>query len=678
MFMQQIIHKIFSLVLVLSFLFTTGCRKEELVFRPSESQVTEGETLQNITGFYLLNQGNMGSNKASLDYFDYESGRYFKNIYADRNPGVVHELGDVGNDLKIYGDRLYAVINCSHMVEVMDVRTAKHIGQVSIPNCRYITFKDNFAYVTSYNGPVQIDPNSRPGYVAKIDLSTLKVVDDCIVGYQPQDLAIVGNKLYVANSGGYRAPDYDRRVSVIDLSDFELIKWIDVDINLNRMAVAPNGDLYVTSQGDYKTQFSRTYVIDTEKDEVKKALPGLAATSMAPYGEQLYIIGDDFNDVTKEHRVSYSVWNTETMALEKSNFIVDGTDVSIQVPYAIAVNPENGDVFVTDARDYVTPGTVACYWPNGVRKWSTVTGDIPACVAFTTEKVLGLGASEDSSSPDDSSDGEDWMPYSKVYEYLPAPGQFINAQEIGGEKISSMAEACEYADGQMKGGNVVSLGGFGGYLVVGFDRPVRNVGAYEIAVRGNAFDGSSEPGIVYVMQDVNGNGLPDDVWYELQGSESDKSETRSDYEVTYYRPEGAGQDVKWVDNYGDNGVVTYNMYHRQSSYYPSWVKADSYKLCGTCLKANTYMVGSIWRNGSYAWGYADNFSSVIRAGLEGKENKDRMNYFRIDDAVDENGAPANLDKIDFVKVQTGVNFCAGDIGEVSTEVGLVLSLIPEI
>ncbi len=117
----------------------------------------------------------MGSNKATLDYFDYETGIYHKNIYAERNPGVVQELGDVGNDIQIYGNKLYAIINCSHFVEVMNVETAKHITQISIPNCRYIVFKDKYAYVSSYAGPVKIDPNARLGYVARVDTTTLTV-----------------------------------------------------------------------------------------------------------------------------------------------------------------------------------------------------------------------------------------------------------------------------------------------------------------------------------------------------------------------------------------------------------------------------------------------------------------------------------------------------------------------
>ena len=57
----------------------------------------------------------------------------------------------------------------------MDAATARHIGSVSVPNCRYIVFKDGYAYVSSYAGPVETDPNYRLGYVARIDTTTLQV-----------------------------------------------------------------------------------------------------------------------------------------------------------------------------------------------------------------------------------------------------------------------------------------------------------------------------------------------------------------------------------------------------------------------------------------------------------------------------------------------------------------------
>lgn len=246
-----------------------SCRKDDPVLPSEPTLVNPWEQVTgDIYGFFLLNEGNMGTNQASLDYYDYETGVYTRNIYGERNPYEVKDLGDVGNDIQIYGDKLWAVINCSNYVEVMDVNTAKHITKIAIPNCRYLAFKGKYAYVSAYAGPVQIAPDARIGYVAKIDTASLQVVDECIVGYQPEEMAIVGDKLYVANSGGYRVPNYDRTVSVIDLKTFTEEKKIDVAINLHRIQPDNYGNLYVSSRGDYYEIPSKTFIIDTSTDEV--------------------------------------------------------------------------------------------------------------------------------------------------------------------------------------------------------------------------------------------------------------------------------------------------------------------------------------------------------------------------------------------------------------------------
>ena len=373
-----------------SIVLLCSCRKEESIISSTSTGVTNGEKTESIKGFFLLNEGNMGSNKASLDYFDYETGIYHKNIYAERNPGVVKELGDVGNDIQIYGDKLYAVINCSHFIEVMDVNTAKHITQISIPNCRYITFKDKYAYVSSYAGPVLIDPNARLGYVAKIDTLTMKVVDTCAVGYQPEEMVITGDKLYVANSGGYRVPNYDRTISVIDLKTFKVTKTIDVAINLHRMEIDKYGYLYVSSRGDYYGTPSKTYIIDTRTDTVVDELSLLPNSNMTLSGDSLYIYSTEWSYLTNSNTISYAIYNVKTRRTVSRNFITDGTEKSIKIPYGIAVHPETHEIYVTDAKDYVTPGTLHCYTPEGKRKWSITTGDIPAHIVFTHKRLKDL------------------------------------------------------------------------------------------------------------------------------------------------------------------------------------------------------------------------------------------------------------------------------------------------
>jgi hypothetical protein len=236
-----------------------------------------------------------------------------------------------------------------------------------------------------------------------------------------------------------------------------------------------------------------------------------------------------------------------------------------------------------------------------------------------------------------------------------------------------MEAAIAYAEKRMNDNNWVSLGGFGGYIVVGFDHSIDNSGDYDLAILGNSFSGSSEPGIVWVMQDENGDGEPNDTWYELAGSETGKAETVQNYAVTYYRPSGAGMPVQWSDNLGNLGEVDYlAQFHRQDYYYPLWIETDSYTLTGTCLAPRNYDAsgnGSYWVNAEYEWGYADNFSPTDRVGEGDNSNAvANTNFFNISNAIDCDGEPINLEFIDFVKVQCGVNAKSGWLGELSTEV----------
>lgn len=369
----------------------SSCRTDDEEMIPSqEEDVNNNEASDKIQvkGFFLLNEGNMGSNKCTLDYYDATTGTYHRNIYAEVNPGVVKELGDAGNDLQIYDGKLWAVVNCSHFVEVMDASTAKHITQISIPNCRYITFHKKYAYVSSYAGPVQIDPNARLGYVAKIDIESMQVVDTCTVGYQPDELVIHNGRLYVANSGGYRVPHYDRTVSVIDIASFKVIDTIDVGINLHRMEVDKRGYIWVSSRGDYYGMGSKTYVINTETNMVCDSL-SVANSEMTLAGDSLYIIGSEWSYVSNTWKVTYHIVNTANHQVMTERFITDGTEKDIHMPYGVAVNPETHEFYVTDAGNYVSPGYLYCFSPEGKQKWRVRTGDIPAHFAFT-DKALEL------------------------------------------------------------------------------------------------------------------------------------------------------------------------------------------------------------------------------------------------------------------------------------------------
>lgn len=364
-------------------LFIVSCRNEEVLVDIETHVVTTPEYTE-IDGFYLLNEGNMGNNKSTLDYFDYKEGTYYKNIYAERNPTVVKELGDVGNDLLIYGEKMYAVINCSHKVEVMNANDATRITKIDIPNCRYIVGNEGYVYVSSYVGPIQIDPTAPKGAVFKVDTLSMQVVGNVEVGYQPEEMTIVGNRLYVVNSGGYMPPNYDNTISVIDLDKFTLCDVIQLDktANFHRLDHDSMGRLWLSSRGNYFGDMnSNLYVVDPKGKQIIKDM-GIPVSDMWVDGNYAYIISAEWSYVTGKNTVSYAKIDMQSMEILDRNIIKDGSDANIKIPYGIAVNPITKDFYVTDAKSYVVSGTLYCYGSDGVMKWKQTAGQIPAHFAF--------------------------------------------------------------------------------------------------------------------------------------------------------------------------------------------------------------------------------------------------------------------------------------------------------
>uniref|UniRef100_UPI003217B296 hypothetical protein n=1 Tax=uncultured Draconibacterium sp. TaxID=1573823 RepID=UPI003217B296 len=276
---------------------------------------------------------------------------------------------------------------------------------------------------------------------------------------------------------------------------------------------------------------------------------------------------------------------------------------------------------------------------------------------------------------------------SRVFEYCPAPGQFVNTMpeyEEGDTGENMRKKAQESISG--KNDVMVSLGGFGGYITFGFDHTVVNVtGENDFKIRGNSFyaasnpnpdapaeGGSCEPGIVMVSLDRNNNGIPDDDWYELHGSEYYKPETKHSYEITYYRPTPGKQAtprpnspisdttyIGWIDNRGGKGYMAKNVYHKQD-YFPKWLDAGQLTFKGTIIPNNAVDESrneSYYVQYAYPWGYVDNHPN---------EYEDKIS-FDIDWAVDESGNAVQLPGVDFIRVYTGVNQQCGWLGETSTE-----------
>ena len=366
----------------------SSCR-EDFYIIPSQKQDTGvAPTRGNILGMYVLNEGNMGSNKASIDFLDLDENKptihYLRNIYSERNPNVVKELGDVGNDIKIYGSKLWIVVNVSNKVEVATADSCKRITQINIPNCRYLAFKDGFAYVSSYVGPVKFDKDAPLGMVYKVDTVDFKKKDSVVVGYQPEELCIVDNKLYVANSGGYRAPNYDHTLSEIDLATFKEIRKIKVGLNPHHCQVDHYGQIWVTSRGNYNDVPSRIYRLYKGRNQLYEVMDSIdtPVSGLSIVGDSLYYYGTAWNNATATNNISYGLINVRTHKIIDTNLFSAPQLKAITMPYGIIVNPVERDFYLMDAKNYVSSGSLLHFKPNGTYDWTVQTGDIPGHATF--------------------------------------------------------------------------------------------------------------------------------------------------------------------------------------------------------------------------------------------------------------------------------------------------------
>ena len=638
-------------------LFFIAC--DDLEDKPSIVPESNGDVFETGTAeMYILSEGLFNQNNSSLARYSFNRQRCTNNYFSANNQ---RGLGDTANDIAIYGNKIYVVVNVSSTVEVIDFPTGKSIRQISLlrdngssRQPRAIAFDKDKAYVCSYDGTV-----------ARIDTTSLEIEEIVTVGRNAEDICVQNGKLYVSNSGGldYSGPGVDTTVSVIDITTFKETKKIEVGPNPGKILPGLEEAVYVVTRGtDIEAGDYHLVKIDSRTDAVATTYDE-KVLSFAIDGPIDYLYTYDYQ--TKDSAIKVFDLNAGTII--RDNFITDGT--AIQTPFSIQLNPFSGNIYITEAYNYTVKGDVLCFNQQGQLQYRlNDIGLNPNTVVFSDK----ASQNEAGDTPEDPNAPTAFA--NKVFEYIPAPGQFINTTTSAYEDGFSAEQVLERATEKLKKKSVISLGGFGGTITVGFHQSIRNSkGEYDFRILGNAsynqntgtgaLGGSAEPGIVLVSKDENGNGLPDDEWYELAGSEYGKDTETRNYEITYYRPQPASGDVRWTDNQGGEGFVYRNSYHQQDSYYPNWIEEDEITFRGTRLKDNAINEGGTWVGYCYPWGYADNHPY-----------NSEFCQFKIDWAVDKKGIPVILDKIDFIKIYTAINQNTGWTGEISTEVMTVEDL----
>ena len=313
-------------------------------------------------GLYVLCEGLFNANNATLSYYNYDDRKLELDKFSSVNG---RGLGDTGNDIKVYGSKMYIVVNVSSTLEIVNPQTGASIKKIDLKDNgvgrqpRFVTFNKNKAFISNYDGTVAV-----------LDTASLAIEQYIKVGRNPEQMAVSNGKLYVANSGSMDYPNYDNTVSVVDLNSLKEIKKITVAENPVGLAADAYGDVYVLSTGNYADVKSSMSTIDSKTDVVKTSIP-FSGGSMVISGDLAYIPASGGK---------VKVFNVKTETLETENFITDGTKVT--TTYGLAVDDLNAEIFVADAKNYTTSGEVFCFDKDGKKKYSIMVGLNPNNMVF--------------------------------------------------------------------------------------------------------------------------------------------------------------------------------------------------------------------------------------------------------------------------------------------------------
>ena len=296
-------------------------------------------------GALVLCEGLFQHNNSQLSFINFDNKEVENGFFLNR---IQRQLGDTGNDIKRYGDKIYIVVNVSSTIEILDANSFESLQQISMTDGgtakqpRNIDFYENHAFVSCFDGFVDV-----------IDTSSLELTQRIQVGTNPDQLLVIGQKLYVSNSGGLNYPQMDSTVSIIDLNSLNEIKKINIGLNPGSICSDDAGNAFIISRGNYGNIPSKLIKIDTDVDEISEEF-NFNISGIVRFGNKFLI--NYMNSSSGNNTIA--LFNPDNGTIENNSFIP--TD-QIETLYGIQYNEISNKLYLMDAMNYTNTGYVFEY-----------------------------------------------------------------------------------------------------------------------------------------------------------------------------------------------------------------------------------------------------------------------------------------------------------------------------
>lgn len=314
-------------------------------------------------GFLVLNEGLFQMNNSGLSWVS-DSDLSVNNSFFEGKTG--RKLGDTGNDMKRYGNKIYVLVNVSSTLEILDAVSGNWLKQLSFVNGnqskqpRSIAFFGSKAFISCFDG-----------YVDVVDTAVLEVEKRIPVGLNPDQIIATENRIFVSNSGGLNAPLMDSTLSVIDPLNLTEEMKITVGKNPGQLQYV-NGSLFVHVRGNYGSIPSVLKKLDPLTYQLVD-IYSFKTLILEKMGSKLLIAYED-NGI-----VHLGLFNVAANSWEVTDFI----DLSgIETLYGIHYESKNDRIYLFDAHGYTVSGEVLEYSSTGSKLREFTVGLNPNALLF--------------------------------------------------------------------------------------------------------------------------------------------------------------------------------------------------------------------------------------------------------------------------------------------------------
>lgn len=319
-------------------------------------------------GVYILNSGSSGKNNATMGYYSSDTGVFTEKMFENQNDEL--KIGDTGNDMVIYGHKMYILASGSNKIYVTNL-ASKLLKIIEPLNESNQPQKPREG--VAYDGKVYI--SLFDGYVAQIDTTSMTITKKVQVGTYPEELTIAKKKLYVANSGYGDGTT----VSEIDLESFT-VKTIDVVQNPANITSDKDGNVYIISFGNYGNIKSALQKYEPSTGKLTTLGTGIAnKMALNKDNDKLFLVSESWD--TGSRVVSLRSLDLKTNTVNEKSFVTAPGNVDLSKTYNVTVNPTNGDIYIATS-DYSTNGDMYIFSADGTYKTGFATGGINPMGAY--------------------------------------------------------------------------------------------------------------------------------------------------------------------------------------------------------------------------------------------------------------------------------------------------------